>query len=51
MTLLRDRELAEGIGLRGRNVVRESFSWEAVAARHIAFYERYLQPQSTHRSE
>jgi len=42
ITLLGDPELAERIGRRGRDVVCEGFSWEAIAARHIALYEKYL---------
>jgi mannosylfructose-phosphate synthase len=40
--LLNDERLARRIGERGRDIVRERYSWEAIAARHIEFYEKYL---------
>jgi len=39
--LLEDRDLATLIAARGRSFVEEGFSWEAIAARHIAFYDRF----------
>ena len=41
-SLLKDPELLERIGQQGRDTVCEHFSWEAVAARHVEFYEKYL---------
>jgi mannosylfructose-phosphate synthase len=40
--LLNDEHLARRIGVQGRDIVRERYSWEAIAAQHIAFYEKYL---------
>jgi mannosylfructose-phosphate synthase len=40
--LLKDRRQADGIGLNGRQVVLNSYSWEAIAERHIGFYKGYL---------
>ncbi len=40
--LLREPALAGRIGVAGRETVRERFSWEAIALRHIDMYDRYL---------
>lgn len=40
--LLRDGQLGERIGQKGRQVVLDSFSWDAIARRHAEFYEAYL---------
>lgn len=40
--LLNEPTLAERIGRAGRETVRERFSWEAIARRHLEFYQRYL---------
>jgi mannosylfructose-phosphate synthase len=40
--LLNDRPLAERLGDSGRTTVQEQYSWEAIAARHLAFYKEYL---------
>ncbi len=42
ISLLNDQHLSERIGQRGRRTVFDSYSWEAIAARHIEFYEKYL---------
>jgi len=40
--LLNDEQLSRRIGEQGRHIVRERYSWEVIAARHIKFYEKYL---------
>ncbi len=40
--LLRDPQLAERLGRAGRETVRQRFSWEAIAERHLALYAAYL---------
>jgi len=40
--LLRDRRLAETMGQEGCNTIHSYFSWEAIAERHIAFYEKLM---------
>ncbi|HEY41338.1 MAG TPA: glycosyltransferase family 1 protein [Dehalococcoidia bacterium] len=40
--LLNDKPLAGRISEQGREIVRERYSWEAIAVRHIEFYEKYL---------
>jgi glycosyltransferase involved in cell wall biosynthesis len=40
--LLNDRRKADGIGVRGRQIALDSYSWEAIAERHLGFYEAYL---------
>ena len=42
--LLRDRELAARLGGAARQQVRQEFSWEHVAARVEAVYDRHLPP-------
>jgi mannosylfructose-phosphate synthase len=42
VALLRDPALAERVGSMGRRLVVERYSWDAVAARQIEFYEKYL---------
>ena len=44
--LLKDEQLSQRIGEQGRHIVRERYSWEAIAARHIEFYEKYLDKES-----
>jgi mannosylfructose-phosphate synthase len=41
-SLLRDRDLGKRLGAGGRETVRENFSWQAIAGRYLAFYEKYL---------
>ena len=43
--LLNDEQLSRRIGEQGRHIVRERYCWEAIAARHIEFYEKYLDRQ------
>jgi len=40
--LLRDRQLAESMGQRGYKTIHRYFSWEAIAEKHIAFYEKFM---------
>lgn len=40
--LLKNRRLAESMGQEGCKTVHRSFSWEAIAERHIAFYEKFM---------
>jgi mannosylfructose-phosphate synthase len=39
--LLTDEAYANGIASRGLKTIEERFSWESIAARTLAFYERY----------
>jgi glycosyltransferase involved in cell wall biosynthesis len=40
--LLRDEKLANKLEAGGRATVLDRFSWEAIAKRYLAFYEKYL---------
>lgn len=40
--LLREPEVAEQMGLRGRETIQRSYSWEAIADKHFAFYEQFI---------
>ena len=40
--LLKDPKLAESMGKEGCKTVRRYFSWEAIAERHISFYEKFM---------
>jgi mannosylfructose-phosphate synthase len=40
--LLNDRQMADRLGEAGRSTVIEEFSWEAIARRHLALFERHL---------
>ena len=42
ITLLKDRQLAESMGREGCETAQKCFSWEAIAERHIAFYEEFM---------
>jgi glycosyltransferase involved in cell wall biosynthesis len=42
LKLLKDRHLRDIIGERGRQTIREGYSWEAIARRHLEFYRKYL---------
>jgi mannosylfructose-phosphate synthase len=44
--LLTDHEATERLGREGRDVVRQQFSWEAIAERHLELYQRYLEPRA-----
>jgi mannosylfructose-phosphate synthase len=43
LELLNNNRLAERIGREGLKHVRESFSWDAIAEKHIQFYERFME--------
>ena len=40
--LLENRELAERIGRAGLVLVRDRFSWEAIAEKHLEFYRDFM---------
>jgi glycosyltransferase involved in cell wall biosynthesis len=40
--LLNDEAFAGRIGEQGRDIVCQRYSWEAIAARHIEFYGKFL---------
>jgi mannosylfructose-phosphate synthase len=42
LELLNSNRLAERIGSEGLKHVRENFSWDAIAEKHIRFYERFM---------
>lgn len=42
-SLLRNRTLAQRLGKRGCETVRKEFSWEAIAEKHIAFYDKFMK--------
>jgi mannosylfructose-phosphate synthase len=41
-SLLSDEGLADGLARKGRETVLERFSWEAIAARYMEFYSKYV---------
>lgn len=43
--LLKDQQLLESMGQRACESVREYFSWDAIAQRHIRFYEKFVTVQ------
>ena len=42
VSILSDSKLAGRLADEGRNTIQRSYSWEAIADRHIAFYEKFL---------
>ena len=42
LTILKDRQFAEKIGKAGHQAIQKHYSWEAIARKHIAFYQRYM---------
>jgi glycosyltransferase involved in cell wall biosynthesis len=42
MDLLKDEEKCRQIGQNAYKVILEEYSWEAIARRHLAFYEKYM---------
>lgn len=40
--VLSDEKFAAGLAKKGRETVLERFSWEAIAARYIEFYEKHI---------
>ncbi len=49
--LLENRELAERIGRAGLALVRDRFSWEAIAEKHIEFYRDFMNRPPEAKSE
>jgi mannosylfructose-phosphate synthase len=43
LELLENQKLTEQIKLEGLKIVRESFSWDVIAEKHLAFYEHFMQ--------
>jgi mannosylfructose-phosphate synthase len=41
-TILNDQKIAARFGKEGRKTIHKHFSWEVIAEKHIAFYERYM---------
>ncbi len=39
--LLNDQQLAENMGKKGNKIIHRHFGWEAIAEKHIAFYEQF----------
>ncbi|MBW2167930.1 MAG: glycosyltransferase, partial [Deltaproteobacteria bacterium] len=39
---LKDREKAERIGKAGAHTVKDYLSWEAIARRHLEFYDKFM---------
>ncbi len=42
ISLLKDRTLAQNLAKAGYEAVQKGFSWEAIAEKHISFYEQYI---------
>ena len=42
VSILSDSKLAGRLADEGRNTIQRSYSWEAIADRHIAFYEKFM---------
>ncbi len=42
--LLKDQRLAERLGKAGHRTIQDHFSWEAIAERYLAFYEKFMNP-------
>jgi glycosyltransferase involved in cell wall biosynthesis len=40
--LLQDEEQAQRLGQNGCETIRKEYSWEAIARRHIAFYQKFM---------
>jgi mannosylfructose-phosphate synthase len=49
--LLEDRKLAERIGRTGLVIVRERFSWAAIAEKHMEFYRDFMNRPPEAKSE
>ena len=41
--ILKDQELSGNLGRQGLETIQRYFSWEAIAEKHIAFYERFME--------
>jgi mannosylfructose-phosphate synthase len=46
LRLLRNPQMAEQIGRRARKLIEEHYSWDAVARRHLQFYEKWISKTS-----
>jgi glycosyltransferase involved in cell wall biosynthesis len=42
VSLLRDRDLGARLGRAAAATVQGGFSWEAIARRHLEFYEKWM---------
>jgi mannosylfructose-phosphate synthase len=42
LKLLRDQGLAKQTGLNARKLIMEEYSWEAIAGKHLDFFQKYL---------
>jgi glycosyltransferase involved in cell wall biosynthesis len=40
--LLEERDFSDRIAEAGRQTIQEQYSWEAIAQRHIAFYDKFM---------
>ena len=40
--LLKDRQASRVMGKKGSQIIRSQYSWQAMARKHIAFYERFI---------
>jgi len=49
--LLKDHKLAESMGQKGRHTIQKQFSWEAIADKHIEFYEGFMGVQTLQHSQ
>ncbi|TFF86653.1 glycosyltransferase family 1 protein [Candidatus Thorarchaeota archaeon] len=43
LEILENKKLADQIRLEGMKIVRERFSWDAIAEMHLLFYKKYMQ--------
>ncbi len=46
IVLLRDRKLAKRLGQRGCETIRKEYSWEAIAQKHMLFYNKYINKKT-----
>ncbi len=42
INLLKNPQLAKEIGMRARKLIEEHYSWDAMARRHLQFYQKYM---------
>lgn len=42
ISLLKNRTLAQNLAKAGCEIARKEFSWEAIAEKHISFYEKFM---------
>jgi len=43
ITILKDRQLAESMGKEGYKTIQKYYRWEAIAGKHRAFYEQFME--------